>query len=195
MTHLYYNKINNIIKKNKLHRFWSEIMECTDTERLTQLKKIYEQINNQRDQNEINEDKKNAHFEILKNSQYQKKWYLLNVTQKLNRFEDYISRNKITDVAYIDKMKTYINDNTIKQSDITYSTEIGQIQTFIPSLLLNDNKKELNEPCIIEQINENNILTEKKERKQRKTRSPTKKTSLTDKKEKKQRKKAIDKNE
>lgn len=125
MTHVNYNMIDRTVKANKLYRFTSELDELdknedNDKERIKTLQTIIDTLNAQKNNKQISDEKMQAHFEILKNSQYQKKWQFLTLTQKLNRLQDFIDRNDITDEIYIAKLKYGVNENMLRGKEIKY---------------------------------------------------------------------------
>jgi hypothetical protein len=122
--------VSKIIKANKKYCIENELSECIDEERVLQLKMLMKIIDEHKDEKEIVSAQRNAHFEMLKNSQYNKKWHTLNKIQQLNRFEEYAKRNNITDIIYIDKVKQAINEKQIKAAYIVYDTTNGKILNF-----------------------------------------------------------------
>ena len=122
--------ISNLIKANKKYCIEKEISDCSDEEKLTQLKTLVKTIEDHKDEKEIVSAQRNAHFEMLKNAQYNKKWHTLNKIQQLNRFDEFTNRLGINDKKYIDNVKQAINEKNIKTSYIVYDTSIGKIEKF-----------------------------------------------------------------
>ena len=142
-------RVNNIIKANKLFHIEQELLDCVDTERKTQLQYVLEQINNIKDKKELVTEKCNAHFELLKNSQYFKKWHTLNTTQQMNRFDEFIERSKITDNQYIEKIKQIINVKQLKTANLVYDSTTGKIINFVGVYVLNDGINDIKSPTKI----------------------------------------------
>lgn len=134
MTHVYYNHVDGIIKANKLHRFESELNDCEDDERRIVLNQIINTIKSHKDQKQIKDEKIQAHFETLENSQYQKKWQYLSLDLKLNRLEEFMTRTNVTEENKI-KLRKSITDNVLKTKDIQYNLNKGCIDEISETIL------------------------------------------------------------
>lgn len=151
MSHVYYQEIDDLIKANKMYRFESELKKLEESkdnnkERIDMLNKIIEQEKSIKSQKQIKEDNFNHHIQILKNSQYQKKWQYLNDGQKLNRLDEFITRNNITDEKIISKLKKRVNSTSFKTKHISYNQLKGIIDD-IP-ILSNDSDKSVDDEKI-----------------------------------------------
>lgn len=143
MTHVNYNQIDKTVKSNKVYRFTSELSSYEnndnnspqDLERIENLNTIIEVLNSQKDKKQISDEKMQAHFEILKNSQYQKKWQFLTLTQRLNRLQEFIERTEITDTEHIEKLKRGVNQNILRTKDIKYNLVKGCIEEISTAVL------------------------------------------------------------
>jgi len=135
MTHINYSHIDRTVKANKLYRFTNELNEQInenepeqDGDRIADLTVIINELNLQKDKKQISDEKMQAHFEILKNSQYQKRWQSLSTAQRLNRLEEFIERNQIEDDVYINKLKRGVNESILRTKDVKYSMIKGCIE-------------------------------------------------------------------
>jgi hypothetical protein len=121
MTSNYHYEIDRIIKANKLHRFESEIKESTDETRTTILNNLLKQYQDHRDNKQIKEDTLQSHFNMLKMSQFQKKWQFLNPEQRLDRFDEFVKRENIIDMNLIDPIRGSIENGTLQTKHVTYN--------------------------------------------------------------------------
>lgn len=141
MTHVYSQQIDDIIKSNKVFRFVAELEETTDKSRCKQIKKLLHQEQSIKNPQKLKEEKMNHHLKILRFSQYQKRWQYLNLEQKLNRVDEFIERNAITDEELTKRLIQYVNDGFIKTKNITYDIAKGHI-TDIDVLTKEENEVE-----------------------------------------------------
>lgn len=147
MTNEFYYEIDSIIKTNKLHRFNAELVDltlhATDTknkkekERKETLQKLIDDTNAHKNKNQIKKDIMKNHIEVLKSSQYQKKWQFLNETQKENRIDE-LAQRLILNPEIVTRLKKYITTGTIKTKNIEYDVPKGII-TAIKSLSIDEN--------------------------------------------------------
>jgi hypothetical protein len=143
MTHVFYHQIDRIVKINKLYRFETELAELlaigakNSIERVDQLKKIVIILHNQKDKKQLSDEKMQAHFELINNSQYQKRWQFLNMNQRLNRLQEFIKRTDITDVDYIVGLTKGVTDGNLKTKDIKYNVVRGVIEDIDKDMVLN----------------------------------------------------------
>lgn len=141
MTHNYHHQIDRIVKANKIYRFESELEECEDTERIKTLTQLVNQYNAHKDEKQIKEDKLKAHLQLLKDSQYQKKWQFLNQKQKLNRIDEFIERRGVTDEKIIKLIREAVTTGALKTKDVDYDVIKSQIQD-LTVLAIDDETKE-----------------------------------------------------
>jgi len=172
MTHAFHHQIDSLIKTNKLHRLESELLDLKSNnnkeklERIEILQNIIDKINARKDTQQIKEELIKNHIRLLKDSQYQKKWQFLNVTQKNDRIDELSQRLNITDPIIASRLKKYIASGLLKTRNITYNVPKGIIDSINVlkidddnnyQLLIADNDDEDNEnPDVDNQNNENN---------------------------------------
>lgn len=133
MAHIYHQQIDNSIKENKLYRLNEELMETTDNHRIKLLNEIIHSLSSFKNTHQINEEKLQEHRRILKEEQYKKKWQFLNKDQRLNRLDEFITRNNITDEIKKQLLELF-EKGTIMSKHIKYDhtksiiTEITQLK-------------------------------------------------------------------
>lgn len=128
MTHIYTNKIDELVKSNKIYRFNHELKDTTDVKRNENIKCILNKHETHVTPVKLNEIKMKEHISILKNLQYKKRWQDLKIPQKIDRIDKYIKDNNITiDQKDIDRLKEYVDTKLLKSDNIEYDTQNGCI--------------------------------------------------------------------
>lgn len=128
MTHVYIQRIDELIKSNKLYRFNHELLDVQDKTRIKNIKYILQQQEEYINPVKLSENKIKDHINILRNSQYNKRWQDLKDSQKINRLDKYIKDNNINlEQKYIDILKESINKKTLKSNNIKYDRYGGFI--------------------------------------------------------------------
>ena len=153
MTSNYFNQIDRIVKTNKLYRFKAEIEDTDDEERKIILNNLVIMYNAHKDEKQIKDDTMKAYFKVLKFSQYQKKWQLLTLEQKMNRMEEYIKRNVFDDNKTIKFLNNALTTGVLKTKDIKYDIHTCQIE--IVSIIVID---EGTKKCKLKQTIIDNII-------------------------------------
>jgi hypothetical protein len=186
MSYINYNQIDKTVKANKLYRFRSELDECEDQERIGNLNIIINTLNSQKDKKQISDEKMQAHFEILKNSQYQKKWQFLSLAQRLNRLQEYIERTEIDDDEYIERLKQGVNENVLRTKDIKFNIIKGCIEEITNTSVLDTLGNKPKSTASANVADTNDVLSSDNKQKKKISSVPTKSsTTCTIKKEEK----------
>lgn len=124
MTHIYSESLDEIVKANKIYRIDAELSDTlndSSIERKDLLRQLLTHIQSIKSSRQINEEKIQQHINILKHSQYQKKWQFLTSEQKYNRLQEFINRKNITDCNIMLKLKECIDKSIIKTKHIKYN--------------------------------------------------------------------------
>ena len=128
MAHNYMNKIDDMIKSNKLYRFNNELTDTKDDIRIKQIKNIIQQYEENINLIKTNDTKIKEHIDVLRNSQYNKRWQDLKEEQKINRIEKYINDNNINlEQKDIDRLKEYSINKILKSNNVIYNRYNGFI--------------------------------------------------------------------
>lgn len=128
MTHIYTQKIDELIKSNKVYRFNNELLDVIDPYRIKQINHILQEENNYVSHTEKQENKIKNHINVLRSSQYNKRWQDLKDTQKINRIDKYIKENKIgIEQKDIDRLKDYLSKKILLTKYIKYNRYKGLI--------------------------------------------------------------------
>lgn len=128
MSHVYIQRIDELIKSNKVYRFNQELLDTKDENRIKHIKHILNQQEEYVNPVKLSENKIKDHIDVLRNSQYNKRWQDLKDSQKINRIDKYIKDNNINlEQKDIDRLKDYINKKTLKTSNIDYNRYNGTI--------------------------------------------------------------------
>ena len=142
MSHVYHQQIDNLIKSNKLFRFDAELKDLDNNEnnrdRIDLLNQIITHEQSIKNPQQLQEETFKHHIQILKESQYQKRWQFLNEEQRLNRLDDYITRTYITNEKIISELKKRIKDTSLKSKHVLYNQLKGIIDD-ITILEIDDN--------------------------------------------------------
>jgi hypothetical protein len=144
MTHAFHHQFDSLIKANKLYRLETELLDLKSNnnekkiERIELLQDLIDQINARKDTQQIKEELIKNHIQLLKDSQYQKKWQFLNNIQKDDRIGEYIQRLNITDAIICSRLKKYVGSGVLKTKNITYNVPKGIIDC-IDILTVDDN--------------------------------------------------------
>ena len=129
MAHVYTQKIDELIKSNKVYRFNNEILDTKDEHRIKQIKHILQEEHVYESHTEIQENKMKKHIDVLRESGYNKRWQDLKEPQKLNRLEKYIKDNNITlEYEDIERLKEYLTKKTLLTKHIKYDRYKGFIK-------------------------------------------------------------------
>lgn len=135
MTHAFHNQFDILIKTNKLYRLETELLDLKRNnneekiERIELLQKLIDQINARKDSQQIKEELIKNHLQVLKNSQYQKKWHTLNNLQKDDRIDEFVQRLNITDAIIATRLKKYVALGLLKTKNVTYNMPKGIIES------------------------------------------------------------------
>jgi hypothetical protein len=125
----YYYQIDRVVKANKLYRFESEVNETKDEARKQILNKLIKELQDHKDSKQIKDDKMKAHLNLLKISQYQKKWQFLNVDQRLNRLDEFFERKGFIDETLKQQLRNSIKNGEIPTKCIKYDKIKYQIES------------------------------------------------------------------
>lgn len=127
----YSDRIDNIIKNNKLYHFENEINDTNDESRKKIMTKIINDLTNISSEFKSAKDKMADHLILLKNSCYQRKWQFLTVEQRLFKFDEYVKKNNIIDNEYIDKVKSDIEAKKLLTKNVKYDNVNAKIDEII----------------------------------------------------------------
>lgn len=119
MAHNHHIVIDHLVRSNLLYRSIAEEIETGDPERKKMLQKIIDQTSSYKNQKQIKTEKLQAHFDVLKMSQYQKKWQFLSIQQRLNRLESYVTKNHIDDSEKL-RLMEMIESGELKTKNVVY---------------------------------------------------------------------------
>jgi len=133
----YSPQIDEIIKENKIYWFTQELQDTQDDTRRLLIQEIIKHIDSARNPQKIKEKAMNDHIQILHDSQYKKRWVSLDKKTKLNRIQEFLDRNQITDETICENLKKYVEDGKLKTAHIVYNIGKGHISE-IPLLTKND---------------------------------------------------------
>jgi ribosomal protein L22 len=146
MAHIYHNRIDEIVKENKLYRFQTELDNiATDTlqpisiqSRIKQLDLLIQREKLIKNHHQIEGEKLQNHIKTLSDSRYKTKWHLLNEYQKLDRVDEFAKRKNVNDMLVAD-LKKCIQSTTLKTKDVKYDNVRGVIDDIV-ILKMDDDK-------------------------------------------------------
>ena len=143
MDHIYTQKIDEVIKSNKVYRFNKELLDTKDVYRIKQINHILQEIQEYVSHTEIQEIKMKKHINVLRESCYNKRWQDLKEEQKLNRLDKYITDNNIIlEQKDIIRLKEYLTEKKLLPKHIKYDRYKGLIKD-ITVITKTDNVYEL----------------------------------------------------
>ena len=143
MAHVYTQKIDELIKSNKVYRFNNELLDTTDDYRIKQIKHILQEEQEYVSHTEIQENKMKKHINVLRESRYNKRWQDLKEPLKINRIDKYIKDNKISlEQKDIDRLKDYLTKKLLLTKYVKYDRYKGFIKD-ITVITKTDNVYEL----------------------------------------------------
>ena len=143
MAHVYTQRIDELIKSNKVYRFNNELLDTTDDYRIKQIKHILQEEQEYVSHTEIQENKMKKHINVLRESRYNKRWQDLKDPLKINRIDKYIKDNKITLAQKdIDRLKDYLTKKLLLTKYVKYDRYKGIIKD-ITVITKTDNVYEL----------------------------------------------------
>lgn len=128
MTHVFHHQIDTIIKSNKMYRFEAELNDTENEERKELLKRLVDESNAQKNKKQISEETIKKHIQMLKDSQYQKKWQFLNAIQKESRINEYLTSIGLIDENIKQRLLRYLKMGVLKTKHIEYDVMKGSIE-------------------------------------------------------------------
>lgn len=132
MTHVYTHKIDALIKSNKVYRFNRELLDEKDDYRSRQIKHILQEEQDYVPHVIVQKNRMTRHINVLRSSQYNKRWQDLKDRQKINRIDKYIKENKIgLEQKDIDRLKDYLSKKILLTKHVKYDRYKGLITDII----------------------------------------------------------------
>lgn len=131
----YFDKIDSIVKSNKLFHYENELNNTDDKSRKMILTNIIDELKSHKEFKQIAKDKITEHLNILKNSQFQKKWQFLTVEQRLIKFNEYVKTKSISDIYFIEKTKEDIKNKKLATKNVKYDNVNAQIDDIVTKIL------------------------------------------------------------
>lgn len=123
-----YAQIDDLLKANKIYRFETELTNTVNKDRCKMISDILNKIRLIKNPETIKTEQMNDYVKILVESQYKKKWHVLNLDQKLDRINTYLIELGIdTDVKLKNKIIKCVKNAEIKTKDIKYDFNAGKI--------------------------------------------------------------------
>jgi hypothetical protein len=87
-----YQQIDQMIKSNHIYRLEQELACTVDDATRERLAMQLAREHGTKTQKEKNDNAMRKHLEVLKDSQYKKRWVMLDMSQRVNRITEYMDR-------------------------------------------------------------------------------------------------------
>lgn len=127
------NQIDEIILECKIYRFASELQNTDDEERKTDLRKIlnmYQRSEQSPIKTNTARQKIDDMFDKIEESSLKKRWLKLNIIQKKNRIEQFVSNMVMDDnkkEEYKKKLLNMLENKKLKKTLVDYNNTEGII--------------------------------------------------------------------
>jgi hypothetical protein len=120
------NKIDEIIRTNKIHHFALELQYTTDKNRKIEIKEILNSLEGSSSKTSTNSarDKLNKIYETIDSNALKKKWHILKENQKKDRLNEFIKR---TEYKYGEQLLKLFGTKKFDNKKITYDNKKGEI--------------------------------------------------------------------